>query len=243
MTCSPTTPASRSTRSWSGSRSGTRPCPVAGHGQGPGLGHDGRARGGRPRRYAPPYRPEVIDRLDSAGLLPAITFIFSRAGCDAAVQQCLAAGLRLTTAQEGEAIAADRRAPGRGHPGGGPDRPRLPRLAAGAAAGHRGAPRRAAARLQGGRRGAVHGRAGPRRLRHRDARARHQHARQDRGHRAARQVERRDARHADGGGVHPAHRAGRAARHRRRGARGRAVAARASTRASSRDWRAPGPTR
>ncbi|MCW2934700.1 MAG: hypothetical protein JWM19_5662 [Actinomycetia bacterium] len=68
--------------------------------------HDRGDRGGRPRRQAPPYRPEVIDRLDSAGLLPAITFIFSRAGCDAAVQQCLAAGLRLNTAQEGEAIAA-----------------------------------------------------------------------------------------------------------------------------------------
>lgn len=42
-----------------------------------------------------PGRPEVIDRLDSAGLLPAITFIFSRAACEAAVQQCLHAGLRL----------------------------------------------------------------------------------------------------------------------------------------------------
>ncbi|MFH8368249.1 DEAD/DEAH box helicase [Streptomyces sp. NPDC018031] len=42
-----------------------------------------------------PSRPEVIDRLDAEGLLPAITFIFSRAGCEAAVQQCLHAGLRL----------------------------------------------------------------------------------------------------------------------------------------------------
>lgn len=42
-----------------------------------------------------PGRAEVIDRLDSEGLLPAITFIFSRAGCQAAVQQCLHAGLRL----------------------------------------------------------------------------------------------------------------------------------------------------
>lgn len=42
-----------------------------------------------------PSRPEVIDRLDSQGLLPAITFIFSRAGCEAAVQQCLLSGLRL----------------------------------------------------------------------------------------------------------------------------------------------------
>jgi ATP-dependent RNA helicase HelY len=42
-----------------------------------------------------PSRAEVIERLDSEGLLPAITFIFSRAGCEAAVQQCLYAGLRL----------------------------------------------------------------------------------------------------------------------------------------------------
>src|SRR3984957_14156854 len=62
-------------------------------------------RGDRgPRRGAPPYRPEIIDRLDAEGLLPAITFIFSRAGCDAAVQQCLAAGLRLTTPEEARGI-------------------------------------------------------------------------------------------------------------------------------------------
>ncbi|MEU4726824.1 DEAD/DEAH box helicase [Streptomyces sp. NPDC023588] len=42
-----------------------------------------------------PSRPEVIARLESDGLLPAINFIFSRAGCEAAVQQCLFAGLRL----------------------------------------------------------------------------------------------------------------------------------------------------
>ena len=53
----------------------------------------------------------MISRLDSNGLLPAITFIFSRAGCDAAVEQCLAAGLRLTTPEEAEVIqqAAERR--------------------------------------------------------------------------------------------------------------------------------------
>jgi ATP-dependent RNA helicase HelY len=62
-------------------------------------------RGGhRPRRSANPYRPEIIDRLDAAGLLPAITFIFSRAGCDAAVEQCLGAGLRLTTPDEARII-------------------------------------------------------------------------------------------------------------------------------------------
>jgi ATP-dependent RNA helicase HelY len=53
-----------------------------------------------------PSRPDVIERLDREGLLPAITFIFSRAGCDAAVQQCLRAGLRLTTPEEREEIRA-----------------------------------------------------------------------------------------------------------------------------------------
>ncbi|MFD1831537.1 DEAD/DEAH box helicase [Streptomyces desertarenae] len=47
-----------------------------------------------------PGRPEVIAQLDSQGLLPAITFIFSRAGCEAAVQQCLFAGLRLNDAAQ-----------------------------------------------------------------------------------------------------------------------------------------------
>ena len=62
-------------------------------------------RGGRrPSRSRPPSRPLVIERLDAAGLLPAITFIFSRAACDAAVRQCLDAGLRLTTPEEAELI-------------------------------------------------------------------------------------------------------------------------------------------
>ncbi len=41
-----------------------------------------------------------MERLDREGLLPAIMFVFSRAGCDAAVQQCLHAGLRLTDPDE-----------------------------------------------------------------------------------------------------------------------------------------------
>src|SRR3954469_9009899 len=40
---------------------------------------------GRPTIYRPPARPDVIAVLDQEGLLPAITFVFSRAGCDAAV--------------------------------------------------------------------------------------------------------------------------------------------------------------
>ena len=51
-------------------------------------------------------RPEVIEMLDRQGLLPAITFIFSRAACDAAVRQCVHSGLRLTTTVEREEITA-----------------------------------------------------------------------------------------------------------------------------------------
>jgi ATP-dependent RNA helicase HelY len=72
-------------------------------------GRSSRRRGaqvGRPARYRPARRPDVIGRLDTAALLPAITFIFSRAGCDAAVLQCLNAGLRLTTPQEAADITA-----------------------------------------------------------------------------------------------------------------------------------------
>ena len=59
----------------------------------------------RAPRFLPPRRPDVISRLDRAGLLPAITFIFSRAGCDAAAAQCVAAGLRLTSPDEADEIA------------------------------------------------------------------------------------------------------------------------------------------
>ncbi|WP_113717924.1 DEAD/DEAH box helicase [Arthrobacter dokdonensis] len=58
--------------------------------------------GGLVRRAS---RPQVIRALESQDLLPAITFIFSRAACDAAVQQCAAAGLWLTTPAERAEIA------------------------------------------------------------------------------------------------------------------------------------------
>ena len=51
-------------------------------------------------------RAEVIERLDREGLLPAITFIFSRAQCDNAVKQCVTSGLRLTTSEERSEIRA-----------------------------------------------------------------------------------------------------------------------------------------
>jgi ATP-dependent RNA helicase HelY len=53
-----------------------------------------------------PSRYEVVEQLDRAGLLPAIVFIFSRVGCDAAVTQCLGAGVRLTSPEERDAIFA-----------------------------------------------------------------------------------------------------------------------------------------
>ncbi|QNJ90470.1 RNA helicase [Mycolicibacterium fluoranthenivorans] len=52
-----------------------------------------------------PTRPEVIGTLDAEGLLPAITFVFSRAGCDAAVKQCLRSSLRLTDDEQRARIA------------------------------------------------------------------------------------------------------------------------------------------
>lgn len=65
----------------------------------------GSGRPSRPRFYRTPGRPDVIATLDSEGLLPAITFVFSRAGCDAAVQQCLRSPLQLTTQEERAQIA------------------------------------------------------------------------------------------------------------------------------------------
>ena len=51
-------------------------------------------------------RADIIEKLSRENLLPAITFIFSRVGCDAAVKQCLHAGLRLTDTQERNEIRA-----------------------------------------------------------------------------------------------------------------------------------------
>jgi ATP-dependent RNA helicase HelY len=51
-------------------------------------------RRGRPPGV--PSRVDVVSALESRGLLPAITFVFSRAGCDAAVRQLLNANVRLS---------------------------------------------------------------------------------------------------------------------------------------------------
>jgi len=79
----------------------------ASRGTGPGRRGDHGYRGPGGVRTAGGNRPTsrfaVVDLLEEAHLLPSIYFIFSRAGCQGAVAQCLGAGLRLTTpAQEAE---------------------------------------------------------------------------------------------------------------------------------------------
>ncbi|UUZ59101.1 DEAD/DEAH box helicase [Nocardioides sp. B-3] len=61
---------------------------------------------GNGRRVWIPSRVEVLERLDAEGLLPAIMFIFSRVGCDAAVTQCLSANVRLNNELERKEIFA-----------------------------------------------------------------------------------------------------------------------------------------
>ncbi len=63
------------------------------------------------RRQAPdvklrwPSRPQVVAELDHRGWLPAIFFVFSRQGCENAVEQLVRAGVRVTSASEREEIA------------------------------------------------------------------------------------------------------------------------------------------
>ncbi|HEV2930362.1 MAG TPA: DEAD/DEAH box helicase, partial [Propionibacteriaceae bacterium] len=62
--------------------------------------------GHRPRSLHTVSRPEMVELLDRAALLPAIVFIFSRAGCDGAARQLLASGVRLTSGAEQAEISA-----------------------------------------------------------------------------------------------------------------------------------------
>ncbi|GAB3925207.1 helicase [Microlunatus endophyticus] len=52
------------------------------------------------RRRVTTSRYDMVDALERANLLPAIVFIFSRAGCDGAVRQLLSSRLTLTNATE-----------------------------------------------------------------------------------------------------------------------------------------------
>ncbi|ALJ20224.1 DEAD/DEAH box helicase [Microbacterium sp. No. 7] len=78
---------------------------VGGAGGARGRGHRGAPRP-RPVRAERIDRPQVVELLGRATLLPAIFFIFSRAGCDAAVQQLRRAGVRLTSREERDEIRA-----------------------------------------------------------------------------------------------------------------------------------------
>ena len=52
-----------------------------------------------------PSRPQVVAELDHRGWLPAIVFVFSRQGCEDAVDQLIRAGVRITSAAERDEIA------------------------------------------------------------------------------------------------------------------------------------------
>lgn len=62
------------------------------------------ARAEETGRRTGPKRADVITRMDAAGMLPAIYFIFSRAGCDGAVRQLLVDRIRLTTDADRDVI-------------------------------------------------------------------------------------------------------------------------------------------
>jgi ATP-dependent RNA helicase HelY len=59
----------------------------------------GRPREGHRRVYTP-KREEVVDVLSKEGMLPAIYFVFSRAGCDQSVRWVTESGVRLTSSEE-----------------------------------------------------------------------------------------------------------------------------------------------
>lgn len=61
--------------------------------------------GRRPRDARTPTRVEVVEKLEAADLLPAIYFIFSRAGTEDAVRLLVNSGLRLTSPDERRKIA------------------------------------------------------------------------------------------------------------------------------------------
>ena len=63
--------------------------------------HEARAQQARIPRIS---KPEIVDILDEAELLPAIFFIFSRVGCEAAVKACQSSSIRLTTTEEKQEI-------------------------------------------------------------------------------------------------------------------------------------------
>jgi superfamily II RNA helicase len=90
-------------RPGNGRRGASLPRPQAG-GRRPAVAGQA-SRPGRSQLYRP-RRVEVVEGLASERLLPAIYFVFSRAGCDESVRHCLDDGLRLTTPEERHRIRA-----------------------------------------------------------------------------------------------------------------------------------------
>ncbi|MFM2023287.1 MAG: hypothetical protein RIR89_679, partial [Actinomycetota bacterium] len=78
--------------------------PIRTRGKWGGKKHSPHERNQLVRQFPRLEKPEVVDRLDELELLPAIFFIFSRAGCDAAVASCRRQGLRLTSKEEQKEI-------------------------------------------------------------------------------------------------------------------------------------------
>ncbi|MDO4899680.1 RNA helicase [Actinomyces sp.] len=60
--------------------------------------------GARAAHLRPPARVTVINALEGAELLPAIVFVFSRAGCENAVREAVTRGVNLTTNREARRI-------------------------------------------------------------------------------------------------------------------------------------------
>ena len=89
-------------------RSGKGKNPTRGSGRYGGAASRYDARGRDRDQSGPrlvPSRWSAIITLERAQLLPAIVFIFSRAGCDGAVRQLVGSGARLTSPREAAALA------------------------------------------------------------------------------------------------------------------------------------------
>jgi ATP-dependent RNA helicase HelY len=69
----------------------------------PQLKRQSRPREGH-RRFYVPRREDVVEALAEARMLPAIYFVFSRAGCDRSVDWLMGSGVRLTDRDEEERI-------------------------------------------------------------------------------------------------------------------------------------------
>ena len=217
--CCRTPTSSRSTSTSCGRR------PTTGGGAGT-TQHEriARPREGHRRVYVP-RREEVVEVLAEHGMLPAIYFVFSRAGCDKSVRWLRGVGRLAHDPRRGatdpRARGDARRLDGRG----GPRHARVLRVPRRAHRRHRRAPRGDAPDVQGDRRGAVRGRPREGGLRHRDAVAGHQHAREDGRDRGPVEVPGRAARDPHARRVHAAHGPGGPARDRRARPRGGALPA------------------